>query len=498
MIQFRQERDEEKMIKSSVWSEIQNKDKGTIFLLASICIAIFTLVLMNVSSDFIGGFTSAVAIVIGALLFLIVLALRQYEFAVAMIVGAHIYIDWFLGREITGVVLAVGLLVLLFIVRSPQYPWATPRPLWLWCLFLALTIPPTLRGSHGNYELAFYYPNTIFGALVMFWLGTLIARNKMHLKFLFQVLAGLGALLALHTIIQTTTGIVIFNTSAFNTYLAKVANFGLANSSFSRAGSFFENPDWNGTFFAFMLFLPSSLFAESSSFLKKLFYFIEVLLMAVALLYTYSIGAWLGALAGVIAFVLFVGNNRYRVLVPLLMLVIGGILSLVFPQQLAALYQHAVDPAEVKLRSGAWQTAINVIKAFPLTGIGIGLRNYLQYAEPYRVPDQHLPLAHPHDSYLEWGAMAGLPVLAVFLVLLLSALWQAWRNWIQVNADTRCLLSGGIAAVVALSVNSVSINGWTLPPIAAVSWLILGAIASPFIRKMQSAEKGGDPAYERT
>jgi hypothetical protein len=45
------------------------------------------------------------------------------------------------------------------------------------------------------------------------------------------------------------------------------------------------------------------------------------------------------------------------------------------------------------------------------------------------------------------------------------------------------LLGGGIAAVLALSINSVSINGWTLPPLAAPGWLILGAIASPLLRK---------------
>lgn len=475
------------MIKSNLWSEVQNKDRGILFLLASACIAVFTLVLMNVSSGLLGGFTSAIAIVIGALLFLIVLGLRQYELAVTMIVAVHIYVDWFLGKEIVGVVLATGLLVLLFLVRSPRYLWTSPRTLWLWGLFLVLTIPPTLRGSQGTYELAYYYPNTIFGALMMFWLGMLIASSKMRLKILFQVLAGLGALLALHTIIQTTTGIVIFNTSVFNAYLAKEANFGLANSTLSRAGSFFENPDWNGTFFAVMLFLPASLFAESSSLLQKFLYFIEILLMTVALLYTYSIGAWLGTLFGVIAFVLFVGRNRYRILMPILMLVIGGILVIVFPTQLNALYQHGLNPTEVSLRSGAWQTAINVIKAFPLTGVGIGLTNYLQYAEPYRVPAQYIPLAHPHDAYLEWGAMAGLPVLIVFLALLLSAVWQAWRNWLRVDRDTRCLVGGGIAAVVALSANSVSINGWTLPPLATIAWLILGAISSSLLLKKQNS-----------
>jgi O-antigen ligase len=133
------------------------------------------------------------------------------------------------------------------------------------------------------------------------------------------------------------------------------------------------------------------------------------------------------------------------------------------------------------LRSGAWATAIRVIEAFPLTGIGLGLQNYALKAEPYRVPAQYVPLVHPHNSYLELAAMAGLPVLLIFLALLLTACWFALRNWAIADIRVRPLLAAGIAAAVALSANSVSINGWTLPPLAALGWLVLGACSSPLL-----------------
>ena len=89
--------------------------------------------------------------------------------------------------------------------------------------------------------------------------------------------------------------------------------------------------------------------------------------------------------------------------------------------------------------------------------------------------------------------MAGLPVLLVFVALLLFALWQVWRNWMQADEATRSLLGGGLAVIISLSVNSISINGWTLPPLAAIGWLILGSIASPLILKKQPVE----PAAEK-
>ena len=62
-------------------------------------------------------------------------------------------------------------------------------------------------------------------------------------------------------------------------------------------------------------------------------------------------------------------------------------------------------------------------------------------------------------------------------------------NWVLVDKDTRPLLCGGIAAIVALSLNSFSINGWTLPPLAAIGWIILGVISSPLLAKSLKSER---------
>src|SRR6266849_1762109 len=178
-------------------------DRGTGFLLPSAIFLLLALIMAVSLGGVVGTSDASIsAFIVGALLFILVLALRQYELAAMVIVAIHIYIDWYLGRELVAISIAVGLLFFLFIIRSPQRPWKAPRVLWLWCLFLVLAISPVIQGAQGRYELAYYYPNIIFGALVMFWLGMLVARNSMHLRTLFQVLAVLGTLLAIHTVIQ--------------------------------------------------------------------------------------------------------------------------------------------------------------------------------------------------------------------------------------------------------------------------------------------------------
>lgn len=419
----------------------------------------------------------------------VIIALRQDELAVAIVIAVHLYIDWYLRLSFVAELLALVLLLIFFLARSPRSLWARPRALWLWGLFLALAIPPAINGALTSRDALDYYPNIVVGAFIMFWLGTAIARHTASVRLIFKLLSVFAALIAAHTIIQAATGITVFGSSQADAYIASISNYRLAPGiDVYRLGSFFIDPNWDGTFLAMMLFLPLGLFVESSNALAKVLYLAEALIMLSALLYTYSTGAWIAACGGLIAFIVFVGRSRYRVQFIGLISVALIMLLAWFPEQIALQLQHATITNDWITRAGAWQTALRVIFAYPLTGVGLGHLVYFERAEPYRVPAQFQPLDHPHNSYLELGAMAGLPVLLVFLALLSFALWQAVRNWAQADVGARSLLAGGIAAIIALSINSWSINGWTLSPIAAAGWLILGIISSPLLAKSRNNE----------
>jgi len=428
--------------------------------------------------------------VIGIIIVVLAIVLRQDALAATFVVVTSIYVDWYLGKLFDSQFITLLLLLIFFAARSPRHPWVEPRALWLWFLFLLLGIYPAIQGATRLYDIGFYYPNIIGGALLTFWLGTVIAKDVLSVRRFFQLLALLAAMLAIHTIIQALTGRVLFGSPRFDAYNASVGNYTLVTGlDIHRVGSFFEDPNWNGTFFATTLFLPLGLFMESSSVQGKVLYLAEVLLILPALLFTYSGGAWVGVFGGLAVFLLLLGRTSYRVLLSSLIGLMALLGDVFFPLQLNLQIQHGTNPAELALRLGAWETGINVIRAFPLTGIGLGFEVYLQGAEPYRVAAQYLRLSHPHNSYIELGAKAGLPLLAVFIALVSFSLWQSLRNRVLLDTETRTLISGGIAAVVALSVNSFSINGWTLPPLAAVGWVILGAISSPLLSKSLLSER---------
>lgn len=427
--------------------------------------------------------------IFGLFLVAIVIILRQDELAATLVIAVHLYVDWFGGLNIGAQLMAVVLLGVFYLARSARSPWVEPRALWLWALFLGLCIFPAIRGATDYFDIVLYYPNVILGALIMFWLGTVVSRDTSSMRRLWIMLSVFATLIALHTIIQEVTGKFLFSTGSHDLALAQVSNYQLGPAAVSRVGSFFLDPDYNGAFLSMMLFLPLGLFVASSSFLEKVFYLAETFLMLLAMLFTYSGAAWIGTAVGFLAFFMLVGRTRFRFLLPLCVLSAVVLLVVFFPVQLNLLFQHAEGVDEISARVGIWQTAIRVIMAFPLTGIGLSHTLYLQIADPYRVPAQTLPIDHPHNSYLEFGAMAGIPVLLVFVALLFYVLWWAYFNWRRADERTRSLIGTGIAAAIALSICSLATNGWTLFPLAAAGWLILGAASSPLLTRREASHK---------
>ena len=434
--------------------------------------------------------------VIGFIIMAIIFLLRQHELAAIVVIFTNLYVDYYLGLEVISQLMAVLLLLVFFLARSPQFPWKSPRALWLWLIFLILTIFPAARALDFS-DGAYYYLTIIFSSFVMYWLGTIIARNSKSLRRFFLFLSILGVLVAIHAIIENFTGVFLFKTSHYDAQLALTSNFELS-SGYSRAETFLKNPDAAGGFFAVMLLIPLGLFATSSSIRAKVFYLAEVGLILLGLLLTYSTGGWLAAFAGICAFLALVGRNRYRIAIVMFMFIASTSLIFFFPSQVALQLQHAVAPNELYLRTAVWRTALNVISAFPLNGLGMGVGVYLIRSEPYRVPEQYVPVIHPHNSYLEFAALGGIPVLIVFLALLSFALWHAMYNWRLSDKQHRPLLAGGIAAIVALCINSLPSAGWTLIPLAAVGWLVLGVTSSPLLSKsynnktMQREVKNGE------
>jgi hypothetical protein len=424
------------------------------------------------------GATFALAIPLAIGLILLYLG-RQYIAVTTLVVITGIFVDFYqiiappLHEPVLWLLLAGTLIVAVFLAQSHQWPWVRVPHLGLWCLLLVAAGLAVPRGRLT--ETGMYFVTVIVSALLMYVVGVQVVRSGRDLRWLLTALTAVTAFVATHSVIQGLTGRFLFTTQRQQDYLGSRYGFHLAGTTINRAGSFLENPDWNGAFLAMMLFLPLGLAIGARSRTAKLTYAAVCALDALALLFTFSTAAWLAAGCGAALYVAVFVPRRYRARVLVVIGVILAVIAVIFSLQVRLLLAHASAPKEYTLRLGLWATALRVIAAHPLTGIGMAPTIYLTAAEPYRVPWQTLPIAYPHESYLELAAFAGVPVLLAFVVVLIAVLRSMIAAYRTAQPAYRPLMGGVLAALCTLSVNSLAINGWTLPVLASLGWLLAGA-----------------------
>ncbi len=170
-------------------------------------------------------------------------------------------------------------------------------------------------------------------------------------------------------------------------------------------------------------------------------------LMLLALIMSWSRGAWLGAAAGVAVLVVAVVARSGRaavlgaVLVALLVYVLlAGGLALVPPSMVQRFsdflpYVGVSDVRGVEVtdanfavleRMAHWQSALAMWTDNPWLGVGIG--NYEPAYARYALPMWTYALGHAHNYYLNIGAEAGVLGFAAYLFLWGVALLGTWRS----------------------------------------------------------------------
>jgi O-antigen ligase len=445
------------------------------------------------------GTSTAVAITVTlgcVVAFVALVAFNQYEALASLVVVASLFLDWYqlvgkpLRIAVVSTLLASALLAVLFFRQSPTRPWVRLPLAGVWVVFLALCGWATIRGLDLQDSVT-YYAGVVVNAVLICMIGLQLGRNERSLSRLFRMLSALGGLVALHTILYVQFGVFLLATPSIQAYLISRRGFTFTGDRADvRSGSFLINPDWNGAFMALMALLAVGLLVAARSWRGRLIYLAEAVLILIALLYTYSTAAWIAVIAGFVVFAALAVRGRTRLYLFGGTVLTLGAAYLLLSSRFHLLFEHATSADGLSDRMGLWETALRVIAAHPLTGIGIGLDTYFKRSVPYLPSSLAHPFGHPHEAFLEIAAMNGLPALFLFLLIVGQALRQALRACLRAayQSRTRVLLSAGIAAVVTLSINSLAINGWTVTPLAAIAWLILGAISSSALAYSASHE----------
>jgi putative inorganic carbon (HCO3(-)) transporter len=141
-----------------------------------------------------------------------------------------------------------------------------------------------------------------------------------------------------------------------------------------------------------------------------------------------------------------------------------------------------LDTASLAERAPGWARGLDALRAFPLTGCGLGTFRQIAHLFgplPLAAPEPY-DLAHAHNIFLQVALDLGLPGLVGYLAVVGAALWCAWRVARMACAPFAWLAPGiagslvafhayGLADTVALGAKP-GLALWLLLALAAVLW----------------------------
>ena len=215
------------------------------------------------------------------------------------------------------------------------------------------------------------------------------------------------------------------------------------------------------------------------------------------LVLTGSRGGYLSAAAGIAVFAMLsvwtARSGLSRQTLPRLVgiiaavAILAGILASVTEQNYSLRARTSTVFVSKDVRLGLWEAAWKQHRLAPV--FGTGSRTYLYYGRMFRTYGMTSDPVFVHNDYLQTLAEYGLAGLALFLAFIAAHLRHAWRGWrkmaghfsssVPLPADHSelALQLGGIAAIAAYAVHSVTDFNLHIPANALLLAFVFGMLA---------------------
>jgi len=192
--------------------------------------------------------------------------------------------------------------------------------------------------------------------------------------------------------------------------------------------------------------MTAALYLDKPSARKNLWIMPVLLILAVALLWSFARSTWIGALAGLLTLVLLQkGQTRMLGIISSALLTAGFIIIQPVRNHVLSIFEMQQHLTRLNLWKSSWQG----IKANPLLGFGPG--NFEALLENFKVPGHYETLAHSHHDLLMHGVNAGIPGMLAALALLFFTCQLMWRAGRE-NSPYQWIFKGTFAVQVGITI----------------------------------------------
>lgn len=244
-----------------------------------------------------------------------------------------------------------------------------------------------------------------------------------------------------------------------------------------RATSFFDNPNVLGTHLVMMIPFILAIFICVKGFKTKAVIFAELTLTIICLIWTWSRGAWLGGIAGVLSLLIVINSKN------LMLLVIGvlgaPLLRYILPNGVVSRFTSIGNMADSSTyyRVYTWKGVIRMLKDVWTSGIGVGQSAFEQmypvfaYAGIEAAP-------HAHNLIMQIAVELGIPGVVIFCMLMFFFYQNCFEFIKNSSGENRLLVGAGMSGITAALVMGLFDHIWYNYRIFFIFWVVVGLTVS--------------------
>jgi putative inorganic carbon (hco3(-)) transporter len=233
-----------------------------------------------------------------------------------------------------------------------------------------------------------------------------------------------------------------------------------------RAFGFFPDPHTFSFFVSLSFFVALGYLFWERKMSLKIMAVTSAILALLAVMLSFSRGAYLGVLAGAIAFsIIYLSRYGYLGKVLIVLGIAAVVLSLLYSSAISRRLASSFNPKEGSNieRMKNWREAADIILDHPFFGVGLG--NYAVTVDPTAEDRSSI---YAHNLFLDIAAETGILNALVFFCLILISIWRNIRN--------KNMLSLGLMAALVYSLIHGIFDTPTWSPQGMVLLLIMLAL----------------------
>lgn len=347
---------------------------------------------------------------------------------------------------------------------------------WISTTFFALHLPTALYGFYGRY-------NGLYSHITYLLLFVICSSLPLNLKRIENILK--------------LFVVSLVPVSLYSLYQLIFLNISLS-WSLERPFSTIGHPVILAALLGLALPFSLTFFLQADCKNKRLSWGISTIIISSAIISTLSRGPWIGSIVSIIIVIKAYSKDSRPILknylVYLLLITTAAFLTYTafdadFRNRLVERFKIA-DSVPIKHRKLYHESAMKVLKDYPVTGIG--LENFRIIYPFYRLPEdtnvrKNITPTMVHNGYLQMAVTNGIPALFLYIVLILCVLKLLYKTKGCEKKEVKYLLTAFNASIVGYLIQDLS--GWLEVALTPFFWVILGFSVSACIEDKQNYGK---------